>query len=59
MWGVVPHQVEDEDLSDPIAMARDRAQKLGLAKPGEFVLLVRGFHSDPMKNTPSITLLRV
>jgi len=59
MWGVVPHQVENEDLSDPIAMARDRAQKLGLAKPGEFVLLVRGFHSDPMKNTPSITLLRV
>jgi pyruvate kinase len=59
MWGVVPHQVEDEDLTDAIAMARDRAQKLGLAKPGEFVLLVRGFHADPMKNTPSITLLRV
>ena len=59
MWGVVPHLVEDEGLDDPIAMARERAQKLGLAKSGEFVLLVRGFHADPAKNTPSITLLRV
>jgi pyruvate kinase len=59
MWGVVPHQVEEDDLSDPIAMARERAQLLGLAEPGEFVLLVRGFHADPVLNTPSITLLRV
>ncbi len=59
MWGVVPHLVEIEDLDDPIAMSRDRAQKLGLADSGEFVLLVRNFHADPMKNTPSITLLRV
>ena len=59
MWGVVPHLVENEDLTDAVAMARDRAQKLGLASSGEFVLLVRNFHADPMKNTPSITLLRV
>ena len=59
MWGVVPHQVEDEDLGDAIAMAREHAQRLGLAEPGEFVLLVRGFHADPEMNTPSITLLRV
>jgi pyruvate kinase len=59
MWGVVPHLVEEEHLSDAIGMARERAQLLGLAQPGEFVLLVRGFHSDPVLNTPSITLLRV
>lgn len=59
MWGVVPHLVEEGDLADPVAMARERAQTLGLAEPGEFVLLVRGFHADPMLNTPSITLLRV
>ena len=59
MWGVVPHLVKDEGLSDPISMARECAQILGLANPGEFVLLVRGFAADPMKNTPSITLLRV
>lgn len=59
MWGVVPHLVENEDLGDAITMARERAQALGLAKPGEFVLLVRGFHADPMQNTPSVTLLRV
>jgi pyruvate kinase len=59
MWGVVPHQVEDEDLDDAIEMARERSRALGLARPGEFVLLVRGFHADPIKNTPSITLLRI
>jgi pyruvate kinase len=59
MWGVVPHLVQEEDLSDAIAMARARAQTLGLAKPGEFVLLVRGFNADTVKNTPSVTLLRV
>lgn len=59
MWGVVPHLVEEEHLSDAIGMARERAQLLGLAQPGEFVLLVRGFHGDPTLNTPSITLLRV
>jgi hypothetical protein len=51
--------VQEEDLSDAIAMARARAQTLGLAKPGEFVLLVRGFNADTVKNTPSVTLLRV
>ena len=59
MWGVVPHLVEDEGLEDAIPMARERARNLGLAEAGEFVLLVRGFHADPVKNTPSITLLRV
>ncbi len=59
MWGVVPHLIDDAALEDPIAMTRDRAEALGLAKPGEFVLLVRGFHADPVKNTPSITLVRV
>ena len=59
MWGVIPHAVQADDLDDPIALARDRAQTLGLADPGDFVLLVRGFHADPVKNTPSITLLRV
>jgi len=59
MWGVVPHLVEEEHLIDAIGMARERAQLLGLAQPGEFVLLVRGFHGDATLNTPSITLLRV
>ena len=43
----------------PIALARNRAAGLGLASSGDFVLLVRGFHADPVKNTPSITLLQI
>jgi hypothetical protein len=36
-------------------MARD----LDLAAPGEYVLLVRGFHEDAMLNTPTVTILTV
>jgi hypothetical protein len=32
---------------------------LDLAAPGDFIILVRGFHSDPALNSPSITLLAV
>ena len=59
MWGVVPHLVTDDGLEDPIAMTRETARTLGVADTGDFVLLVRGFHADPVKNTPSITLIRV
>ena len=58
MWGVIPHHVPAADLPDPAAVARDRATTLGLASSGDFVLLVRGFHADPMRSTPSITLLQ-
>jgi pyruvate kinase len=58
-WGVVPVQVDEIELDEPIALTRRLTKNLGLAKPEDRVLLVRGFHSDPKKNTPSITILSV
>ena len=57
MWGVIPQLVEETALGDGIALSRRLAPVLGLAKPGDFLLLVRGFHAEPEHNTPSITLL--
>jgi pyruvate kinase len=59
LWGVVPVQVDEIDLDDPIALTRRLTTNLGLTKPEDRVLLVRGFHSDPKKNTPSITILSI
>ena len=59
LWGVVPILSEEAGLKNPNVLARDTAMKLGLAKAGQHILLVRGFHDDPGLNTPSITVLTV
>jgi pyruvate kinase len=59
LWGVIPVCVDATTLDDPTALTRTLVVEHQLAEPGQFVLLVRGFHADPVKNTPSITLLSV
>ncbi len=59
LWGVIPVLDEDTGSINPNELARRVAQEHGLAKDGEFLLLVRGFHSDPDLNTPTITSLTV
>lgn len=58
-WGTFPVEVRPEALEDRNELARRTVQNLDIAKPGDFVLLVQGFHADPERNTPSITLLRI
>ena len=58
-WGVIPVLDEDTGSINPNELARRVAREHGLAKEGEFILLVRGFHSDPDLNTPTITSLTV
>ncbi len=58
-WGVIPKVAEDSGLTNPNKLARREALASGLAANGDFILLVRGFHSDPQLNTPSLTLLAV
>jgi len=58
-WGVIPVLADDEELAEPAPLARRLTRKLELADAGDFVLMVRGFHSDPRHNTPTITLLSV
>ncbi|MEM7405796.1 MAG: pyruvate kinase [Pseudomonadota bacterium] len=56
-WGVLPVEVDVDDLEDRAALARELAREMGLAAPGEFILTVQGFHADPERSTPNITLL--
>jgi pyruvate kinase len=57
MWGVVPVTVAESDLRDPNALAIRLAGDLGLAKEKQAILLVRGFHSDPVLNAPSVSVI--
>ena len=59
MWGVIPHLVDNSAIGDGVELTRQLAEALGLAQAGEYMLLARGFHADPVRNTPSITLLTV
>ncbi len=62
LWGVIPILAEEAGTADPNALgalARKMVAKLGLARSGDHVLLVRGFHHEKARNTPSITALMV
>ena len=59
LWGVIPVLVDEIDQSDLYALARQQIKKLGVAHKGDNILLVRGFHSDAAKSSPSITILSV
>ncbi len=59
-WGVVPQMAKPgERLTEPIPIARSMVQQLGLASPGQHILLLRGFGTDPAQNNPSLTVLSV
>ncbi len=58
-WGVLPVLISAEELNNKVALARHWARKLGLVTPGGRILLVRWFHHDPEKSTPSVTVLNV
>ena len=58
-WSIIPVLATDAGNTDPEKLARQMAGDLKLAEKGDPVLLVRGFHSDPEKNTPSVTVLTV
>jgi pyruvate kinase len=49
LWGVVPRLVEPPDFERPQVVARRLARELGLAREGQYVLLVAGFgEKEPM-----------
>ena len=59
LWSVIPVLRDDADKLEPNELARSVARDLQLANKGEYVLLVRGFHSDPELNIPSVTVVTV
>lgn len=59
LWGIIPVLVDESDLTDEAALIRELTAKLSIAEPGQYILVVRGFHADPARNMPSITLLEI
>ena len=59
LWGSIPWHTYDAELADAVSLSRSVTRWLGLARPGHYILLVRWFSADPVRNTPSITLLTV
>jgi pyruvate kinase len=59
LWGVIPVIDEETGSTNPNELARRVAKEQGLADSGDYVLLIRGFHSDPKFNTPTITTITV
>jgi pyruvate kinase len=57
LWGAVPAVIEAEWEGDPTGLARRLAGDLGLAESGEPLLVVRGFHSDPERNAPTVSVI--
>jgi pyruvate kinase len=55
LWGVVPVVIEPGEFDNPRPAARQLVQQLGLAHPGDNILLVAGFG----KNEPTVTVLTV
>lgn len=58
-WGVVPVLDDAVGSANPNELARSLSQEMGLAKPGQYVLLVRGFHGEGELNLPSVTVVEV
>lgn len=58
-WSVIPVLEDDAGSTNPNKLARRVAQELKLADKEDKILLVRGFHSKPERNTPSVTVLSV
>ena len=58
-WGVLPRLDTAVGSVNPNELARQLALDLGLARAGQHVLLVRGFHGEQDKNLPSVTVIEV
>ncbi len=57
-WGVIPVDVGADDATSSEVASRI-AKDLGLAEPGQYILLLRGFSSDPEHSTPSVSVVTV
>jgi len=56
-WSVIPVLSRQAGRKNPNELAKEIAKALQLAEKGESILLMRGFHSSPDKNTPTVTVL--
>ncbi len=59
LWSVIPVHSDNAGKINPNELARQVITDEGIAKSGEKVLLIRGFHSETALNIPSVTVLTV
>ena len=59
LWGVIPVIVDPDEIENPNSLATRIVSELGLASEGQTIVVVRGFSSDPKRNTPSVTVVTV
>jgi pyruvate kinase len=59
MWGIIPCLVKPKKIRDASQLARQKAVAFGLAKNGDYILLVQGFHRNKRENVPSVSVLQV
>ena len=59
LWGVLPQQVDGEELEEPVELARRLADDLGLTVPDSYLIEVGGFTSEKLSSVPSINIIRV
>ncbi len=59
LWSVIPVLSEEAGSSNPNVLARQIAVELKLGEEGQPIILVRGFHVEPKKNTPSVTVISI
>jgi len=59
MWSIIPVLTQDAGSTNPNELAKRVAREQKLAVAGQTILLVRGFHRTPEKNSPSVTVLTV
>ena len=59
LWGVLPVVVNPKALDDPRKLAGRIARELGFGAEGQKLLVVRGFGTDPLRDTPSVTVVTI
>jgi pyruvate kinase len=59
LWGVLPVEADPDSLDDPRELARRVARELGIGNSGQKLLVVRGFGTDPERDTPSVTVVTI
>jgi pyruvate kinase len=59
LWGTVPVRVAADELRHPSELARCVAVELGMADPGQHILVVAGFKRRREETAPTITALSI
>ena len=59
LWGVIPVTADLGNVDDLPLLAKHIAVENDLASEGDVILLLSGFSTNPLKNIPSVTILRV